>query len=447
MHSPGSASQMVRDTALTPSVAQAFNRFGLGGRPDDQVPADPVAWLTGQLTGTDPLANAAPSSLSCIGLVTTLNSFKEHTPGHTAAQLALSQRFATEQKASLQVAVQTATPFRERLVRFWTNHFAILSKANNLTLATSGSFVREAIRPYVTDTFSNMLLAVMQHPAMLASLDNVSSMGPQSPRALAQRGGGINENLARETLELFTVGLAANYTQADVDALAYMLTGWTVSTTAPTQGFVISADLHQPGQQILMGITYPGSVFDAYQALMALGTHPLTYAHIATKLVAHFTSDMPDPGDVTAVTNALLNSGGSLAAAASALIGSGNAWVPQTKLRTPVDFTLASWRALAATPLDCVSQVAGLGQPIWGSPFPNGWSDQGADWAAPSQMMLRTNWVNQFVGRYAHADPAATADIALGGLIDSATTAMMARVTKTHDKLTILFCSPEFQRR
>ncbi len=427
-------------------VIQAFNRFGLGARPGDAIPTDPIAWLNAQLTGTDPLSNAPPTTVMGLGLVATLNAAPAHSPAKQAAQTALSKHFSNEQQASLINSVATATPFRERLVRFWSNHFAILGKATETTLAASGSFVREAIRPYVTDTFANMLLAVMQHPAMLSSLNNDVSMGPQSQRGLAT-GGGINENLARETLELFTIGLAGNYTQADVDALAYMLTGWTVSTTAPTQGFVISADLHQPGAQTMLGQTYPGTVFDAYQALIYLGTHPATYAHIATKLVEHFCSDTPDPNDVAAVTAALSNNGGSLQAAYTAIIGLDSAWVPQTKLRNPQDFGLAAWRSVAANPYTAANDVAGLGQPVWQPTFPNGWSDLGADWASPAQMMLRTNYVNLLCTHFGNVDPNATANTALGALISQATVAMLGRVTKTHDKLTILFCSPDFQRR
>ena len=430
---------------LSASVAHAFNRFGLGGRPDDVIPNDPVAWLTGQLTGTDPLANAAPSTPTCLAGVNAIQTAPAHSAQQAAAVTALSKHFQTEQLQSLTAAIATATPFRERLVRFWANHFAILGKSGWTTLATSGSFVREAIRPYVTGTFQTMLLAVMQHPAMLASLNNDVSIGPQSQRGLSQ-GGGFNENLGRETMELFTLG-SGNYAQADVDALAFMLTGWTVSTTPPTQGFIISADLHQPGPQTLLGTTYPGSIFDAYQAIESLGTSPITYAHIATKLVEHFTTDTPNPSDVATVTAALVNSGGNLTAAYTAIMGLSNAWIPQTKLRTPADFTLAAWRALAATPGTAATDVATLGQAEWQPPFPSGWSDKGADWASPAQMSLRTDWINTLCTHFTAANPAAIANTSLGALINSSTTAMLARVTATHDKLTILFCSPEFQRR
>jgi len=431
------------------AVAHAFNRFGLGGRPDDVIPTDPVAWLTNQLTGTDPLANAAPSLFTGLANANAVLSAPNGSAQRTAAVAALQKFFLNEQQAAFSNAITTTMPFRERLVMFWANHFAILGQASPSTMGTAGCFVREAIRPYVTGTFSNMLLAVMQHPAMLCSLNNDVSMGPQSPLVQKTGSGGINENLARETLELFTVGLASNFTQADVDALAYMLTGWTVSYSGQSEGFVIDSDMHQPGPQTLMGVTYPGTIFDAYSALQFLGTNAFTYNNLAFKLVRHFVSDTPDPNDVATVAQALTSSGGNLAAAAQAVIGLTNAWVPQTKLRTPQDFIIAASRAVAA--VNQISQepsyATGLGQPLWQPPFPNGWSDVGLDWSSASQMILRTNWANLFCGYFKAIDPVATTNAALGALISPATTAMLGRVTATHDKLTILFCSPDFQRR
>jgi uncharacterized protein (DUF1800 family) len=438
----------VTDRFLAAQVAQAFNRFGLGGRPDDTLPTNPITWLTDQLTGTDPLANGPPTLANCLAWQNAVMTAPPNSAQQKAAEAALKGHFLVEQQNALTAAVTTKTPFRERLVLFWANHFAVLSTPGT-TEATAGNFVRNAIRPYVTGTFSDMLLAVMQHPAMLVSLNNDQSIGPQSPYALNSGLGGINENLARETLELYTVGLAANYTQADVDALAYMLTGWTVSYSGSSVGFTLDANLHQPGPQTLLGVTYPGEVFDAYQALLYLGTHPLTYAHLATKLVTHFVSDTPDPADIATVTKALTDSQGSLAAAATAIIYLRNAWVPQTKIRTPMDFILAACRAVAAdTPRSrqAAIDVGNLGEPLWQPPFPNGWSDLAAIWASPAQMVLRADWASNFcIGL--KVDPAATAVTALGELISPATRSLMGRLPLTHDKLTVLFCCPEFQRR
>ena len=437
------------EATITAQVAHAFNRFGLGGRPDDAIPSDAVTWLTDQLSGTDPLANAAPSLSGSLNVVNAVLTAPPHSAQQTAARASLAKFFDNEQENAVLAAVNTTTPFRERLVLFWANHFAVQA-ATGPTMGLAGCFVRDAIRPYVMDTFANMLLAVMQHPAMLASLNNDVSIGPQSVLALRQGGGGINENLGRETLELFTVSVAANYTQADVDAMAYMLTGWTFSYSGSAQGFVVDSDMHQPGPQTLMGVTYPGTIFDAYSALQFLGTHPLTYSHLATKLVTHFVSDTPDPSDVATVAQALSSSNGSLTAAYQAIIGLASAWVPQTKLRTPQDFVIAGARAVGAVTThlsNAAKNIGSLGQPIWQPPFPNGWSDLGVSWADAAQMAFRTNWTNTFCNYFKTVDPGVTANAALGALISPATTAMISRVSDTHDKLTILFCSPDFQRR
>ena len=435
-------------TSNTMQVAQAFNRFGLGGGLTDAIPADPVAWLNTQLQGSDPLANSGISST--YGLYLGNNVLTATTvTARAAAMTSLRNFFSQEQRNFIANALTTQTPFRERLVWFWTNHFAILA-GGPVTTGTAGAFVREAIRPHVTGTYTDMLLAVMQHPAMLVSLNNDVSVGPQSPYAQAQQKGGINENLARETLELFSVGLASNFAQADVDALAYILTGWTVSLTGSTAGFIIASDQHQPGAQTLLGVTYPGTVFDGYQALSALATHPATYQLLATKLVTHFVADAPDPADIAVVVRALSQSGGNLAAAAAALIGLANAWVPQTKLRTPLDFVVAAARA-AGTPVTyaahLAADVAALDQPLWQPPFPNGWPDTAGRWASPAQMMQRTNWANAFSSNYRLTDPAAVTNAALGGLLSTSTASVLARLSSTHDKLTLLFCSPDFQRR
>jgi uncharacterized protein (DUF1800 family) len=431
---------------INAQVAHAFNRFGLGARPDDSIPNNVNTWLTAQLTGTDPLSNAAPTVAQGLNLA---RKALNEGQGKQAAQQKLMKFFQKEQEAAILAAVTTPTPFRERLVWFWANHFAVQA-GSDATYGTAGAFVRDAIRPYVLDTFENMLLAVITHPAMICSLNNDVSMGPQSPEALSKGKGGINENLARETMELFTIGIGSGFTQSDVDALSYIFTGWTISYTQPNVGFVIDSDMHQPGSQLLLGVTYPGTIFDGNAALQYLGTQADTYTMIATELVTHFVSDTPDPNDILTVAGALSSNGGNLVAAYTALIGLSNAWVPQTKLRTPFDFAVAAARSVAA-PLSVTNDVSqdlnGLGQPIWQPPFPNGWSDLAADWSSASQMTLRTNWTNDFCNHFKTVDPNATANTALGQLISQATIDMMARVTSTHDKLTILYCSPDFQRR
>ena len=436
------------DRPPTARDIHALNRFGLGGRPGEVVAADTVAWLSNQLSGPDPRASAGPSLAECIARPAAVRA---STGRHAAtrARMSLYKHAASEQAAFVAAALSTSTPFRERLVWFFANHFAVQSGGNETTAATAGSFVRDAIRPNVGGSFAAMLLAAITHPAMICSLDDEESVGPASPLGL-RTGKGINENLARETLELYSVGVDAGYTQADVDAFAYVLTGWGVSYDPASPGFAMDASAHQPGPQVVMGFQCPGAVDDGVALLGFLGTHPATYAHIAGKLVAHFTSDVPADSDVAAVAASLAATGGDIPSAMAVILGLPSAWIPLTKVRSPIDHVVAAARAAGAG-ASCapglVDDLALLTAPLWKPPFPNGWPDTGADWASPAQMELRACWSASFTGPFPNADPSAVAATALGPLLPQATTDAMASSSLASDRFAILLASPEFQRR
>lgn len=437
------------------AAAQAFTRFGLGGRPDDALPGDPVAWLLDQVTAPDPTPVAGKPSLSqCMALIGQFRVGPAGSNANTVAKQQITQLFAQEGQDLLANAVLTQAPFRERLVWFWANHFAIMAKALGVE-ATAGSFVRDAIRPHVTGNFSDMLLAVMQHPAMLFSLDNTTSAGPLSPMGQAHLKHAlppvnINENLGRETLELYTVGIDANYAQADVDAMAYLLTGWTVSFQPATLGFYYDAAMAQSGSQTLLGTSYPNTQAGCTSALAALAANPYTYQHLATKLVTHFVSDTPSQSDISTIYNVLASTGGNLGAAAKALVMLPSAWTPLSKLRTPQELVVAALRA-AGTTGAAMPNLPGimnkLNQPTWKPPFPNGWSDYAADWTGPDPMALRADCLSALCRAMPSVTPAAVASCALGPLLSSNTAAVVGGSGSVHDQLTVLFCSPEFQRR
>jgi uncharacterized protein (DUF1800 family) len=440
---------------LTPTVAQAFTRFGLGGRPDDPVPANAAAWLTAQLTGPDPAPVAGMPTVAA-GLAQQYQ--RSLAPvGSTQEATITAQIWATlkaERQSFLSYAVTTRTPFRERLVWFWANHFAIM--AGTVPMAgVAGPFIRDAIRPYVTGTLTQMLQAVVSHPAMIYSLNADSSVGPQSPLAIASAKKGvicnINENLAREILELYTIGVQAGYTQADVDALACLLSGLDVNIKpgSPLGSFYNTAK-QQPGSQTLLGITYPGTQSGLYSALNMLGTHPDTYQHLATKLVTAFVSDTPLAADVAVVNQALVSTGGSLPAAHQALIGLQNAWTPLQKLRTPQEFTVAVLRAAnssaATVPASIEDIVQPMGQPTWLPPFPNGWSDLAVDWTGPQPMLLRGDWASSFATSLAGVTAAQAAQASVAPFLAASTSALISAAPTT-EQLGLLFCSSEFQRR
>ena len=425
-------------------AAQALIRFGLGRRGQEPLPADPAAWLRGQLAGADP----GPPGPTVADGFAAIRQEREDKPAPGTPN-PIGTLFKGEVDALVGNALATATPFRERLVWFWANHFTV-SLRNGRTGAFGGDFVRTAIRPNVTGRFGDMLLAAMRHPAMLMYLDNAGSVGPNSPVGL-RSGKGLNENLARECLELHTVSPASGYTQADVTSFARVITGWSVANgETEAAGFRFRPMIHEPGEQTVLGRTVPAGEQGGVAALAFLATHPATFRHLATKLVQHFVADTPPPAAITRIAAVLHDTGGDLGQAAAALVGLPEAWQPLAKLRTPQDYVLAVMRA-ADLPdghrPDGAAIMRGLGQPVFGAPFPIGWPDRAVDWAGPEAMMRRVDWAYGVSGRAAALDPAAVAEASLGPLLTDATAAAIHRAGSRRDGLTLLFTSPEFQRR
>ena len=424
-------------------AAQALIRFGLGRRGTEPLPADPASWLRGQLAGPD---RGPPGPSLADGFAAVIQDREDRGTG---APRQVGALFKGEVDALVANALATDTPFRERLVWFWANHFTI-SLRGGRTAALGGDYVRSAIRPNVTGKFADMLLAVMRHPAMLTYLDSAGSFGPNSAAGL-KREKGLNENLARESLELHTLSPASGYTQADVTSYARILTGWSIANgEKEPAGFRFRPQMHEPGEQTVMGRSFPAGEEGGVAALAFLADHPATHRHLATKLVQHFVADDAPPADVRRVEGVLRDTGGHLGQAAAALTTLASAWQPLGKLRNPQDYVLAALRAAdlpADNRPDGAGIMRGLGQPLFGAPFPIGWPDRAADWAGPEAMMRRVDWSYGFSGRAAALDPASVADASLGPLLTPATYTAISRAGSRRDGLTLLFTSPEFQRR
>ncbi len=453
----------------------ASNRFGLGRRPEDAASADPRGWLRAQLQAPDPTpTQGMMDTHAALGVVLdrqdmrqerkqamaqdaspappSAGTMKSAEPGKPAAGDTAPNPIAVlarqEAHDFLGRALLTPAPFRERLVWFWANHFTIVTRGQ-LPSACCGAYIREAIRPHVTGRFSDMLLAVMRHPAMLGYLNQEHSAGPDSPVG-QHRHVGLNENLARESLELHTVSPAAGYTQADVTNYAKILTGWSVSVRTEPRGFVFRPFLHQPGQMEVMGRSWPEGEAGGVQLLAWLATHPATYRHLADKLVRHFVADEPPEGETARVETVLRDTGGDLGAASAMLIELPGAWVPGAKLRTPQDFTIACLRAVGATPdtvPNLVQMMAGLGQGPFQAPFPIGWPDRAADWSGPEAMLDRVDFAYGLSARAASLDPEQLGHAVLGPLLTADTLGQVRAAGSRRDGLTLLFASPEFQRR
>ena len=465
-------------------AVQALVRFGLGRRGTEPLPGDPARWLATQVQGPDPARIAsepstarglaalraereqrqagrrqaatvavAPGTMAPGGATPAVVTPGGVTPGgknagERAERSLTRAMFEADARAELGNALVTPAPFRERLVWFWTNHFTVSIRQGGCQPLV-GAFIEEAIRPNVTGRFETMVQAVMHHPAMLLYLQNAESVGPDSP-AGQRTHRGLNENLARECMELHTVSPTAGYTQADVTNFARILTGWSVDLRGEPPGFLFRPRAHEPGTPPLMGKVFPPGEAGGEAALHFLANHPSTHRFLATKLARHFVADDPPPDAVRAIEAVLRDTGGNLGAAALAVTTLPAAWQPGTKLKTPQELVVSSARALgldAEAMPGLVGIMGGLGQPVWNAPAPNGWSDRAADWAAPEEMMRRVDWAYGFSARIGDRDPVELADAVLGPRLQDATLTAMRRAGSRRDAFTLLLTSPEFQRR
>lgn len=461
------------NAAMTPA-AIALNRFGLGARPDEAVPADAKSWLLAQFERYEPLPapwQALPRTpVVWNAVVTQQREVRTAAEGDKqAARQALRRESRDDYLAAVGAraasALATPAPFVERLVHFWANHFAV-SVDKVAVLGLAGAFEADAIRPNVLGRFEDLLMAAERHPAMLLYLDQAASIGPQSPQALRvaerqpARRRGLNENLAREIMELHTLGVRTGYTQADVTEFARALTGWSV---AGLPGIDPRADgatpfqfrpmLHEPGARTVLGRSYgePGEQ-QARAILHGLAAAPATAQHIATKLARHFVADDPPPSLVQKLAVAFTRSGGDLPTVYRTLVEAPEAWQPQpAKFKSPWEWSVSSLRALgrhdvpAAQAANLLNQ---LGQPVWKPGSPAGYDDIAATWAAPDALVRRVEVAQRIAAQAGDAvDARALAPRILPGSLTQATATAVARSESPAGALALLLVSPEFLRR
>jgi uncharacterized protein (DUF1800 family) len=477
-------------------TAIALNRFGLGARFADPLPGDPRAWLLDQFDRFEPRPRALASVPPRSEIVQQLGDYiaEQKMEGRAKRQLqpasmpmgdqakgdgipdsakrylrrGIRDDYLVMTSARLSSALTTSAPFVERLVHFWANHFAV--SADKLpVIPLAGLLEFEAIRPHVLGKFSDMLLAVEQHPAMLVYLDQAQSIGPdsQAGQFIARRGQqkrGLNENLAREILELHTLGVRTGYSQADVTEFARALTGWTVSGLArgpaarmlgggPTGEFAFAELIHEPGERQIMGRRYgENGQGQAHAILMDLAANPATAKHLSTKLARHFAGDDPPPAMVERLSQAYLKSGGDLPTIYRAILNSPEAWAPgPLKFKTPWEWSVSALRALNQDSLDAT--LAGalmnqLGQPVWKPGSPAGFDDIAASWAAPEALVRRVEVAQRIAQRASSSvDPRVLAEKVLPDTLGEPTRTAIARAESPAEGLALLLVSPEFVRR
>ncbi len=460
---------------ITVQAVIAANRFGLGARPGelDEISRDHEGWLLAQLgSDTQPALRELRSSAEILREFQRLQRLSREarrSDGEEraeAAQQAYRSFIRTEYQSQAtrryELAAVTDAPFRERLVHFWTNHFAVSADKQAVT-PLAGTLEDEAIRPHVTGRFVDMLLAVEQHPAMLLYLDNQASMGPNSraARAASRRGRdlGLNENLAREILELHTLGVDGGYSQEDVTTFAKVLTGWSVGggqnrdAESIAGEFFFRASSHEPGAKTMLGNRYgEDGIGEGEAVLTDLAMHPATAHFLAEKLVRHFVADEP-PGElVSELARAYLDHDGELNAVYEALVSARTAWVePLAKYKTPQDFLISTYRAFNQQPDNPERMIAFLdilGQRPYTPGSPAGWPDTMAHWDGGDALIKRIEWAAA-VGRQIsdRVRPVELGEAILGPLFDDHTRTAVARAESSAQGLTLLLASPEFQRR
>lgn len=486
-------------------AAVAANRFGLGARPDDlrTIAGDPRGWVKAQLApeASPPAALSAlpPCEDDLLAIGRFYVSVRLAGPqadrakqrlerdGVTPAMMAesvvdenyrraLRDRYTAAVAARFTTQVTSDRPVFERLSAFWSNHFTV-SAAKPQVMSLPQSFEREAIRPLAVGRFADLLLASSRHPAMAVYLDNAISIGPNSVWAKrrglmprlgfgGQRPTGLNENLAREILELHTLGVNGGYNQSDVRALATLITGWMFERPAPAalftdmrgartgaQLFRFEANAHEPGEKELLGVRYRDGEEGGVAALRAIARHPSTARHIATKLVRHYVADAPPPACVARVAAAFTASDGDIAATMGALIDSPEAWQEaRAKFKRPEEYLVSALRAVGAREMPPNALIAGaelLGQRIYFAPGPDGWADSADAWLSADLVWKRLEWTQTLAQRVARADraPMPWALSVLGPSISQATSQAIERAESPEQAAILMLMSPEFQRR
>jgi uncharacterized protein (DUF1800 family) len=486
-------------------AAIAAHRFGLGeAQLESAVRGDARGWLAAQIgpadahiaAGNEPLPSAADGLRRFAEFVQQRKQRREAKTmqDDKASEQAFGEHFRVlvqaDTRARMSTAALTQRPFAERLALFWANHFTVsMAKASARGLV--GAFEREAIRPYIAGRFEDLLRAAVMHPAMLRYLDNEQSAGPHS-RVVQQRARaaerkdeqqapritGLNENLAREVLELHTLGAAASragaYTQADVTAFAAVLTGWRVPAytyapelAAPRRAGA-SHDLaplgdasptrfeptwHEPGAKTVLGQRIAEGPDGLTQVLHLLTRHPACATHIATKLARHFVADEPPPALVEQLAMAFRNSDGDLPHVYRVLAGAPEAWAAApAKLKSPEEMVLSTARVLRLGAKAFLRQPDGgtslLGQRVQAAPSPAGWPDSAAEWLGPDAVWKRVEWATRVADRVGtQIDARALAASSFGPLLGANTAKQIERAADGSQALALLLLSPEFQRR
>lgn len=446
-----------------PEYLTAVNSFGLGARPDDpeHIRTRPRHWGIDQL-------NQAQSSLLSPPLLNSSGAYKIYHDSVVIPRLQNRRKskreldvsnipelndqvlaiYKSELAARLNHAVETPHPFIEKWVRFWSNHFTASARSLHLA-ALSGAHEREAIRPHVFGSFSDLLGAAVFHPAMIIYLDNDKSYGPNSPFGIREQKG-YNENLAREILELHTLGVDGGYSIETIKEFALALTGWRIDKKSDSLT-VFSPSLHEPGKRHILGTTFPdtGSA-QAADILGFISHHPSTLRFICQKLIKHFVSSKPVPKLENDLVSVFYKTKGNLRELAKALLSHPAAWASnEWQYKTPEEYVISVARLFPeVSELRDTALPNRLGQPSLRAPSPEGWPLNGQSWINPENLLLRLSWLRR---NFRHLNDkieySYVIETGLGGSVSNTTHQAVVNSGNRIDKLTAILTSPEFMCR
>lgn len=443
------------------SVSQeniAVNRFGYGARGDELELAkkNPNKWIKAQLQPIEfntklPHSNDVLTEHALFQKTRKQNKNKKQTNQQINSQYprATLRQFLSD---GIERTINSSNSVSWRLLDFFSNHFSV-SASGRLLVGLSATLEREAIAPNLLGKFEDMLLAVEQHPAMLIYLNNEKSFGPNS-RLSKKHKKGLNENLAREILELHTLGIDGGYKQIDVTELAKAITGWSVKHPVKERsaGFVFRSYGHEPGERYLLNKKYAqhGSE-QGKQMLRDLAMHPCTVNHVCFKLAHHFVSDTPSKELLRKMVATWQKSQGNIMQVMHTLFDEKTAWLATPeKFKTPKDFVISTMRALSSPKIEgnlIANSLIDLGQKPFGAGSPKGYSDKRDDWLGASAFMARIDWSARLSGYRKRVKADKVMSVALGSSVSENTYQMVMRAESRPQALTLLLMSPEFQWR
>lgn len=452
--------QNMQSSKHTPALI-ATNRFGYGAKGDEieQATKNPKAWVIASLQPVS-FDKSLPHSNDILADFSRYRSQQKKKKSNPEMKFGVDEvpnnfsrkaliEFAQD---GLTQALTSEHSVSWRLLDFFSNHFSV-SANNRLMAGLAATLEREAIAPNLLGNFSDMLVAVSQHPAMLIYLNNERSFGPNS-KAAKRREVGLNENLAREILELHTLGVNGPYSQQDVIELAKAITGWSVKD--PNRdggaGFVFRPYGHEPGHRKLLGKTYRQETLKQGESILKdLAVHPSTAKFLCFKLAHHFVSEQPQESLLTKMETTWLESNGNIRKVMTTMFKADEAWIDSNqKYKSPREFVISAYRAFGIEKTKnrfLQYSLNNLGQQPFNAKSPAGYSDSNDDWLGPSALMARIDWSSMVAGYQKGQDVTKIMSRALGSDISELTFNTVKRAESREQSIALLLMSPEFQWR